>query len=124
MTKPLILIVEDNADNSMLAEKVLTHQGLDTVVQADGEAALAWCAHNVPSLIIMDVSLPGMDGLEVTRRLRVLPAFATLPILALTAHALEGWAERTKEAGCTAYLAKPVRPRELAQVVKQYLGLT
>lgn len=119
---PLVLVVEDNAVNSELTCKILSRKlGIDPIVKEDGEAALAWCQTQRPDLILMDISLPGMDGLEVTRRLREREEYADVPILALTAHALGGWQEKTAEAGCTAYLSKPVRPRDLIEAVSTYL---
>ena len=68
-----VLVVEDNEVNAMLVGKILTHLGYPAVFQDNGEDAVTWCASNIPALILMDVSLPGIDGLEVTRRLRQRP---------------------------------------------------
>jgi len=119
----VILVVEDNEANCQLTCKILNHIGLQTVVKINGEEALEWCRERVPRLILMDISLPGMDGLEVTRRLRAMPDQGNVPILALTAHALGDWEEKTRAAGCTAYFAKPIRPRDLVEVVSRFLGL-
>jgi two-component system, cell cycle response regulator DivK len=118
---PVILVVEDNAVNSELTLKILSSIGVPTVLKENGEEAIEWCREHLPQLILMDISLPGLDGLEVTRKLRTMPDLAEVPILALTAHALGDWEERTRAAGCTAYLAKPIRPRDLTDVVRKYL---
>jgi CheY-like chemotaxis protein len=118
-----VLVVEDNDVNAMLVGKILKHLGHSAVFHDNGEDALAWCSENQPALILMDVSLPGMDGLEVTRRLREKPEYATVPIVALTAHALTGWEEKSREAGCSEYLPKPVRPRDLAACIKRHLDI-
>jgi len=117
-----VLVVEDNEVNAMLVGKILTHLGYPAVFQDNGEDACSWCNEHIPALIFMDVSLPGMDGLEVTRRLRKKPEYADVPIVALTAHALTGWDEKSREAGCNEYLPKPVRPRELAACTKRHLS--
>ncbi len=123
MAEPVnvVLIVEDNEVNSELTAKILNHMNLRSVVKSNGEDALAWCQEQVPMLILMDISLPGMDGLEVTRQLRELPGFEELPILALTAHAFGGWNEKTRLAGCTDYLSKPITPRQLMDHIRRHL---
>ena len=120
----VILLVEDNPDNSNLAQKILTHAGYQVEVVEDGEQALNWCESQVPQLILMDISLPGIDGLAVTRTLREREAFASLPIIALTAHALAGWDERCRGAGCDGYITKPIIPKEFIQQVEEALKAT
>lgn len=119
-----VLVVEDNEVNAMLVGKILTHLGYPAVFQDNGEDAVTWCASNIPALILMDVSLPGIDGLEVTRRLRQRPEYADVPIVALTAHALTGWEEKSREAGCNEYLPKPVRPCDLTTCIERHLSPT
>lgn len=87
----------------------------------DGEEALAVAIRECPDLIMMDVQLPKMDGLEVTRRLRLMPAFDHIPILALTAYAMKGDEEKCLSAGCDAYLSKPVSTRELPDRIAKIL---
>jgi len=120
--KPLILVVEDNADNSILTRKILNHYGYEVDVVEEGERALEYCRERTPDLILMDVSLPGMDGLEVTRALRAMEPCREVPIIALTAHAMTGWEARSREAGCDDYLAKPVLPNDLVARVRDHLG--
>jgi two-component system, cell cycle response regulator DivK len=117
----LILVVEDNECNSELAEKILIHSGFKVHVSVDGDEALKFCEDNVPVLILMDISLPTIDGLEVTRLLRKKEQFADIPIIALTAHAMAGFEEKTREAGCSEYLAKPFMPMDLVKVIKKFL---
>ncbi len=115
-----VLVVEDNPSNYELAEKILQHAGFTSTILVDGAEALQWCQQNPPpAVILMDVSLPSMDGLSVTRQLRELPAYAETPIVALTAHAMLGDEEKALAAGCDRYLAKPFRPRALMALLRE-----
>jgi len=113
-----ILVVEDNSANLAAMEEYLTSKGYHSVHAADGYEALAKAAESSPDLIVMDIQMPRMDGLEATRRLRANPQFATTPIIALTAHAMIGDRERCLAAGATDYLGKPVRLEELTARIK------
>jgi len=115
MTK--VLVVEDNAANMMLARDLLESRGYEVVEARTADDALDLAAANTFDLIIMDVQLPGTDGLEATRRLRSQTHTAHVPVLALTAHAMAGDRERAVEAGCTAYMSKPLRYREFLDTV-------
>jgi CheY-like chemotaxis protein len=117
-----ILIVEDNPPSLRLIEITLRSRGYTLLRATDGEEALAVAVRERPDLIIMDVQLPGMSGLEVTRRLRQMPEFAAVPIVAVTANAMKGDREKTHRAGCDAYLSKPINTRELPQVIGRMLG--
>lgn len=117
-----ILIVEDNEDNSLLAEKILNYYGFKTVVTSHGHAALRYCETHQPALILMDLSLPDIDGMEVTRQLRKKHSYHSIPIIALTAHAMHGIQETTQEAGLNDFLAKPFLPTELIDIVRKYLS--
>lgn len=117
----LILVVEDNSENSELAEKILKHSGFRVHISVDGEKALEYCKNNSPDLILMDISLPTIDGLEVTRQLRGEESYQTIPIIALTAHAAAGFEEKTLAAGCSDYLSKPFLPTDLVGMVKKHL---
>ena len=116
-----ILIVEDNEDNSLLVEKILAYYGFKTIVAPHGKGALEYCETHKPDLILMDISLPDMDGMEVTRLLRKKPHYQQIPIIALTAHALHGIQEITQEAGLNDLLSKPFLPNDLIDLVKKYL---
>jgi len=105
--KPHIALVEDNADNRLLAQ-VLLGDRYDVAAYEDGPAALAGIARTPPDLVLMDVSLPGMDGPALLLHLRAAPATARLPIVALTAHAMAGDREKYLALGFDEYLTKPI----------------
>ena len=112
-----ILVVEDNDENWDMLSRRLQRRGYLVVRAADGQEAVELAARERPDLILMDVSLPVMDGLEATRRIRARAETQTIPIIALTAHAMSGDRERALQAGCDDYHAKPVElPRLLAQM--------
>lgn len=114
-----ILLVEDNAANLRLARDVLRKAGHDVSEARDGDAALRLARAELPDLVVMDVQLPGRDGLSVTQELRADPRTAAVPILALTALAMVGDRERILAAGCDGYLAKPFRYRTLIAEVER-----
>jgi CheY-like chemotaxis protein len=116
-----VLIVEDNEDNSLLAEKILNYYGFRTVITSHGNAALQYCETHQPDLILMDLSLPDIDGMEVTRLLRKKHQYQHTPIIALTAHAMHGIQEITQEAGLDDFLTKPFLPNDLIAIVRKYL---
>ena len=116
-----ILIVEDNPRNMRLIKMVLGNKGYSLLEATDGEEALAVAMEERPDLIIMDIQLPKMDGLEVTRRLRRTPAFSQVPIIALTASVMEGDREKIIEAGCDIYVSKPMDTRQLPGLVAEML---
>ena len=116
-----ILVVDDNEDNRELVVKVLKNKGYEMIEAVDGEDALQKVEIERPSLILMDLSLPRMDGYEVTRRLKSMDEYKAIPIVALTAHAMKGDKEKAFHAGCTGYIAKPVDVRELPELIKSYL---
>ena len=119
--KEKILIVEDNPQNMRLIEMTLRAKGYILLKAADGEEALDMATGERPDLIIMDIQLPKMNGLEVTRRLRQMPEFSHIPIIAITAYAMKGDKEKFIEAGCDAYLSKPISTRELPKVIAEML---
>ena len=112
-----VLIVEDNAQNMRLIEMTLRSGGYTILKATDGVAALDIAVRERPDLIIMDIQLPRMDGVEVTARLRQMPEFQTIPIIAVTAYAMRGDEEKFAKAGCDAYLAKPINTRELPGMI-------
>ncbi|MCK5540840.1 MAG: response regulator [Deltaproteobacteria bacterium] len=123
-TKPVIMVVEDNDDNRQLVLKVLSRQNYEVVGVVDGNEALERLNVINPDLILMDINLPDMDGYEVTRRIRLQGKFATLPIVALTAHAMVGDEEKSLSAGCDAYISKPINirtfPETIAAILKEH----
>ncbi|MBW2647174.1 MAG: response regulator [Deltaproteobacteria bacterium] len=116
-----ILIVDDNVDSRELVVKVLKNKGYKTIEAVDGEEALERAAAERPDLILMDRSIPKIDGYEVTRRLKSQEGFKGIPIVALTAHAMKGDREKALEAGCDGYISKPVNIRELPALIRSYL---
>lgn len=119
--KEKILIVEDNPPNMRLIETTLRAKGYTLLKATDGKEALDMATRERPSLIIMDIQLPRVGGLEVARRLRQMPAFSHIPIIALTAYAMKGDKEKFIEAGCDGYLAKPISTRELPEMIAEML---
>jgi two-component system cell cycle response regulator DivK len=116
-----ILIVDDSAVNLKLMRVLLTTEGYNVRTAADAEEALALLETYRPQLILMDLQLPGMDGLELTRRLKADPATRGISILALTAYAMKGDEQRALDAGCDGYVAKPIDTRTLPDLVASYL---
>jgi len=116
-----ILIVEDNSQNMRLIEMTLRAKGYALLKASDGEEALDVAVRERPDLIIMDIELPKMSGLEVTTKLRSTAVFSHVPIVAITAYAMKGDKEKAIEAGCDAYLSKPINTRELPEVIAQML---
>jgi two-component system cell cycle response regulator DivK len=104
----LILIVEDNEKNMKLARDVLQFHGFRTVETVNGEDAVIMAREHLPDLILMDISLPGIDGVEATRQLKDEPSTATIPIVALTASVLQADRARFEEAGFAGLIAKPI----------------
>lgn len=119
-----ILLVEDNADNRDIYRTVLEHFGYDVVEAHDGEVGIRLARERRPDLILMDISIPKIDGWEATRILKGDPETAGIPVIALTAHALTSDRERAKEIGCDGYLAKPVEPRRVLEEVQRHLQQT
>src|SRR5919202_5891759 len=104
----IILVVEDNEEDWDMLSRRLQRRGYRVVHAADGKEAVEMAAHESPDLILMDVSLPVMDGLEATRRIRARTETQTTPIIALTAHAMSGDRDKALQAGCDDYHAKPI----------------
>lgn len=121
MKRYAILVVDDNQDNRELVVKVLAGKGYCLAEAVDGEDALRQVAEARPDLILMDISIPKLDGYEVTRQLKGNAALRAIPIIALTAHAMKGDREKALAAGCDGYIAKPVNVRELANQIKPFL---
>jgi len=119
--KKHILIVEDNEDNCVLIEKILNYYGYKTSIAPTGKAALELCSLSKPDLILMDLSLPDIDGIELTNILRSSYGFQKIPIVALTAHALPALYCNTQEMGLDDILTKPFLPPDLLSIVKKHL---
>jgi two-component system cell cycle response regulator DivK len=118
----VVLVVEDNEKNMKLVRDVLQASGFETLEATTAEAGIELAATHRPSLVLMDVQLPGIDGIEALVRLRADERTSAIPVLALTAQAMRGDRERFAEAGFDGYLAKPVDVLELIGVVKAHVG--
>ncbi|MFZ5478371.1 MAG: response regulator [Myxococcota bacterium] len=117
----MILVVDDNAANRKLLRVLLAGEGYDVRLARDAEEALATLADARPALVLMDLGLPGMDGLELTRRIKADPATRALPVVAVTARVMQGDEERARLAGCDAYVPKPVDTRALRALVRSFV---
>lgn len=123
MTKK-ILIVEDDPQNMTLFRDLLVVSGYETFEATDGEQGVELARANRPDLILMDVQMPVMDGLEATRILKADSVTSGIPVVALTASAMRGDEERTIEAGCDGYMTKPVDIKEFLKLVSRYFADT
>jgi CheY-like chemotaxis protein len=117
-----LLLVEDNEDNRIIYSTVLRHTGYEVIEALDGVQAVELARSRLPDLILMDISIPEIDGWEATKILRQDPATRDIPIIALTAHALADDRERASAVGFTAYLAKPIEPRAVVAEVRRWIG--
>lgn len=117
-----ILYIEDNPLNMRLVRKILNNMGYNMIEAIDGITGIKVVEESLPDLILMDVNLPDIDGLEVTRKLKAMPHLCHIPIVALTANAMYGDREQCLKAGCDGYIAKPVARRELRNIVEHFLS--
>jgi CheY-like chemotaxis protein len=118
---PLILVVDDYADNREMYSAYLRFQGLDVVEAANGTEALEHAFERQPDLVVMDLSLPGVDGWQATRMLKADARTKDIPVIAVTGHALAGAPERAAEAGCDGFLTKPCLPEDLLREIHRML---
>jgi len=116
-----ILIVDDNSVNLKLASEVLEAEGYAIVTAVDAELAQEILKDTVPDLILMDIALPGMDGLTFTRKLKDDKRLKHIPVIALTAFAMRGDEQKASEAGCDGYITKPIDTRKLPHLVAELL---
>jgi CheY-like chemotaxis protein len=120
-TKP-VLYIEDNPHNRRLVRKILQSRGFSVAEAEEGVSGLAMVQELNPSLVLLDIGLPGMDGLEVVSRIKADQELRTTPVIALTASAMHGDRERFLAAGCDDYLSKPIQAMELIQKVASYIS--
>jgi CheY-like chemotaxis protein len=116
-----ILYIEDNPLNMRLVRKLLNSFGYDMIEAIDGLSGIQMVEREKPDLVLVDINLPDIDGLEVTRRIKLNTAFAHIPIIALTANAMHGDRERCLDAGCDGYVAKPVARQGLKNTLLHFL---
>jgi two-component system, cell cycle response regulator DivK len=117
-----ILVIEDQEDNRRIVRDLLGSAGYEVMEARNGEDGLGTAASQKPDLILMDIRLPGIDGYEVTRRLRALPEGRSVPIIAVTSYALSGDEQKALDAGCNAYVTKPYSPRALLAKIREFLA--
>ncbi len=117
-----ILLVEDNEMNRDMLSRRLERKGFEVLIAVDGQAGVDMAASTSPDLILMDLSLPVIDGWEATRRIKADSATQTIPVIALTAHAMAGDEQKAREAGCDDYDTKPVNLNRLLEKIATLLG--
>jgi CheY-like chemotaxis protein len=119
--KPVVLVVDDFADNREMYSEYLAFSGYDVIEARNGKEAIDAAQERLPDIIIMDLSLPVMDGWEATRRLKADERTRRIPVVALTGHALAGHSKGAREAGCDSFLAKPCLPDQLVAEIRRML---
>ncbi len=118
---PLVLVIDDVEDNRDVYEQFLKHEGWRVATAVDGEEGLAKAAALGPSVVILDMGLPKMDGWEVARRLRAAPATSGIPVVALTGHVSKDARQRALTAGVDDFIAKPCLPADLVSAIRRHL---
>ena len=121
MNGKTVLYVEDNEYNLKMVRQLLARTSYQLIEATDGELGVATAIRELPDLILMDIQLPKLSGLDATRRLRADPKTAAIPIIVITSFALSGDDLKAKDAGASAYLAKPYSPRELLQMIRKFV---
>jgi len=119
---PLVLVVDDFEDNRAMYAEYLSYSGYEVQQASDGEEAVRMTQKLMPDIVVMDLSLPVVDGWEATRRLKADARTRSIPVIALTGHALAGHSRGAREAGCDAFLAKPCLPDKLVEKVRELIG--
>lgn len=122
MTLPTVLLVEDNDDNRAIYRLILEHSGYTVFEATDGEEGIRLARKEQPGVILMDISIPKIDGWEATKILKADDQTRQIPIIALTAHALPTDQAKARAVGCDSYLAKPVEPRRVAEEVSRWIN--
>jgi len=122
MSQKKILLVEDNEFNRKIVRDLLAKQPYDLLEAHDGEAGVEAARRDKPDVIVMDVQLPKLSGLDATRAIRAEPETANIPIIVVTSFALSGDDEKAMDAGASAYLAKPYSPRQLLDTIRRMAG--
>jgi two-component system cell cycle response regulator DivK len=119
--KRRILMIEDTEDNRQILRDLIAATDYVLLEAEDGPSGIAMASRERPNLILMDIQLPGIDGYEVTRRIKSDPALRGIPIIAVTSYALSGDEAKARAAGCDAYVAKPFSPRHLLSKIREFL---
>jgi CheY-like chemotaxis protein len=118
-----VLVIEDNRDNLQLMSYALRRKGYEVISAETGEEGVECAIRERPFFIIMDIDLPGIDGLEATRRIRKSEADGNIPIIAITSYAMRGDMEKVLDAGCNGYFEKPVDPLTIVDSIHDLLGI-
>lgn len=121
MSGNTVLYVEDNEYNLKMVRQLLARTSYKLIEATDGEAGVTTAIRELPDLILMDIQLPKLSGLDATRRLRADSKTAAIPIIVITSFALSGDDQKAKDAGASAYMAKPYSPRELLQMIRKFV---
>jgi len=121
MPQHSILYIEDNPENRLLVKRVLEVEGYRVVEAGDGLSGLKLAEKMTPDLILMDINLPGMDGYELTHRLKQMPHLISVPVIAMTANVMKGDREKTLAAGCDGYLQKPIDVDQLPVQIERFI---
>lgn len=116
-----VMVVEDNEKNRKLMRVVLKAKGYNVIEAATGEEALNILRNQKPDIILMDIQLPGIDGITLIKQIKGTPTLKDTPIIAVTAYAMKGDEEKIMEAGCDAYVSKPINTQELPLIVEKYI---
>ena len=119
--KAKVLVIEDNEQNLYLVTFLLERHGLEIIPARTGPQGVALAGHIRPDLIQLDIQLPGMDGYEVARQLKLIPSLAGVPIVAVTSYAMEGDRSRGMAAGCVGYIEKPINPETFVAEITPFL---
>ena len=117
-----VLVIEDNLDNQELIRCILERSGYEVIATLTGEEGVSLAESERPDFILMDIDLPGIDGLEATRRIRASPADGLMPIIAITSYAMRGDMEHVLAAGCNGYFEKPIDPIRIMDDIHAILG--
>lgn len=120
-TRGTVLYIEDNAENRMLIRRVLEADGFRVLLAGNANEALQTLQRERPNLILMDISMPDIDGYSLTAQIKSMPGFERLPIIALTANVMRGEQERARQAGCDGYIQKPVDIDALTQQIEHFI---
>ncbi len=120
MSERIVLYIEDNFHNRRIVNKVLTSRGFKVVEAEDGEKGLEMVRSMMPPLVLLDITLPGIDGIEVVKNVKSDQSIRHIPVIAVTASAMRGDKERFLEAGCNDYLSKPIQVSELIEMVEKH----
>ncbi len=122
MSSKRVLYVEDNFQNKRLVRKILNAKGYEVLEADDGLTGVEMVARERPHLVLMDINIPGIDGMEATARIKSTPDLANIPIIARTANAMVGDREKILAAGCDEYLQKPVNNATLVETIRRFIG--